>query len=107
MTTATAKADSRIEVKALGAERVRDDFLRNAREVVARRQVGRFYDAEGTHQDGFVAGLEASFEQWTGAPYAVATSSGTQALVLALGVLGAGGGEVILPEYAAAQCALA
>jgi 8-amino-3,8-dideoxy-alpha-D-manno-octulosonate transaminase len=98
---------SQIDVKSLGAERVGDAFIRNAREVVARRQVGRFYDAAGIHQDGFVVGLEASFEQWTGAPHAIATSSGTQALVLALGVLGAGGGEVLLPEYAAAQCALA
>ena len=107
MSGGVARADSRIEVKSLGAERVGADFIRNANEVVTRRQFGRFYDAAGTHQDGFVAGLEASFERWTGAPHAVATSSGTQALVLALGVLGAGGGEVIVPGYAAAQCALA
>lgn len=107
MTSGTATSLSRSEVRSLGVERLDESFLRYAREVLARRQVGRFYDANGTHQDGYTAALESAFETWTGVPHAVATASGTQALVIALAALGVAGGDVLLPEYAATQCALA
>src|ERR1039458_7542741 len=66
-------------------------------EVLQSRSLFRYY---GPQLLGRVSELEAALAAFTGAEYAVATSSGTAALRCALAALGVGcGDEVIVPAF--------
>jgi dTDP-4-amino-4,6-dideoxygalactose transaminase len=65
-------------------------------EAAAALASGRLVQSAGTR----VAGFEAGFAAWVGAPHAVAVASGTAALHAALAALGVGpGDEVIVPSH--------
>jgi perosamine synthetase len=61
--------------------------------IEASLRIGKLVDGLNT------AALEAAWAEETGAPYALACSSGTSALYLALAALGVEGREVIIPAF--------
>jgi dTDP-4-amino-4,6-dideoxygalactose transaminase len=65
--------------------------------VVRSRSLFRYY---GIDHQGEVAAFETEFRQFLGVSYALAVSSGTGALHVALSALGVGPGqEIIIPAY--------
>jgi dTDP-4-amino-4,6-dideoxygalactose transaminase len=79
-------------------------------DVVARRQLGRYYDLQGTPRRGLVDELESRWAEWVCRRHTLAQSSATSALALALRLVAgqrAPGSAVVVPAYAFAACAVA
>lgn len=74
-------------------------------EVLRRKQPFRYYGADFKIQPPTVAQLEKEFREFIGTDYALAVSSGTGALEVALGAAGIGpGDEVILTAWSWIAC---
>jgi dTDP-4-amino-4,6-dideoxygalactose transaminase len=80
-----------------GVHHMDDEEVQAALRVVRSRSLFRYY---GVHPQGEVAAFESEFASFLGASHALAVTSGTGALHVALSALGVGPGhEVIVPAY--------
>jgi len=80
-----------------GAHHMDEEELRAASRVLRSRSLFRYYGLEPQHE---VESFEKEFADFVGVRYAVAVSSGTGALHVALSALGVGPGqEIIVPAY--------
>ncbi|HXY01825.1 MAG TPA: DegT/DnrJ/EryC1/StrS family aminotransferase [Candidatus Limnocylindrales bacterium] len=80
-----------------GVHHMDEEEAQAALRVVRARSLFRYY---GIDLKGEVAAFEAEFAQFLGVPHALAVSSGTGALHVALSALGVGPGqEIIIPAY--------
>jgi dTDP-4-amino-4,6-dideoxygalactose transaminase len=80
-----------------GVHHMDDEELQAVTRVVRSRSLFRYY---GVDLQGEVAGFESEFAHFLGVPHALAVSSGTGALHVALAALGVGPGqEIIIPAY--------
>jgi len=76
-----------------------------ATQVIANKQLFRYYSAASDTPPPMVAQLEKELRQKMGVPFALGVTSGTAALEVALGALGIGpGDEVILPAWSWISC---
>ncbi len=75
-------------------------------EVVRSKHLFRYtYDLPAAEQGKMTATLEKEFREMMGAKYALAVTSGTAALEVALGAMGVGAGdEVIIPAWSWISC---
>lgn len=74
-------------------------------QALEQRQLFRYYGHAPGETPAMVATLEREFAQACGVPYALAVTSGTAALEVALGALGVGpGDEVIIPVWSWVSC---
>lgn len=89
----------------LGAWRLANETIQPI-DVVRRGQIGRYYDMEGNPRLGLVDSIEQCWREATGRP-SLAISSASHGLYLSLRILGVEGGEVLLPAYSFAACAVA
>jgi 8-amino-3,8-dideoxy-alpha-D-manno-octulosonate transaminase len=73
--------------------------------VIQRGEPFRYYGHDPQNPPPLAAQLEHEFKEYCGARYALAVSSGTAALEVALGALGIGpGDEVIVPAWSWTSC---
>lgn len=93
-------------MKSLGLERIDVGVLPYLQQVVNSGQWCRYYDRDGVYQNGMVSAFEAWACSFYNRQHALATTSATQALHVALTALGVAGKEVILPAYAFTACAV-
>lgn len=74
-------------------------------DVLRRKELFRYYGADPSTPPPVCATLEREFGELMGAKYALAVTSGTAALEVALGALGVGpGDEVIIPAWSWISC---
>ncbi len=74
-------------------------------EVLRSKSLFRYYGSDPAHPPAMVATLEKEFRALVGTRFALAVTSGTAALEVALGALGVGpGDEVILPVWSWISC---
>src|SRR5690348_7643321 len=74
-------------------------------QVVRNQEPFRYYGHDAAHPPGMAATLEKEFAEKYGFKYALAVTSGTAALEVALAALGVGpGDEVILPAWSWISC---
>jgi 8-amino-3,8-dideoxy-alpha-D-manno-octulosonate transaminase len=74
-------------------------------DVVRRQEPFRYYGSDAGNPPPMAARLEQEFAAMMGAKYALAVTSGTAALEVALGALGIGpGDEVIIPVWSWVSC---
>jgi 8-amino-3,8-dideoxy-alpha-D-manno-octulosonate transaminase len=77
-------------------------------EALRSRSLFRFYGPDPARPPPMVAALETEFSRLVGSRYALAVTSGTAALEVALGALGVGpGDEVIVPAWSWISCVTA
>src|SRR3954469_21002535 len=74
-------------------------------QVVRNQEPFRYYGHDAAHPPGMAATLEKEFREKYGFKYALAVTSGTAALEVALAALGVGpGDEVIVPAWSWISC---
>lgn len=74
-------------------------------DVMRRKELFRYYGRDPKNPPPVAAALEKEFREWIGSKYALAVTSGTAALEVALGALGVGpGDEVILAAWSWISC---
>ena len=89
----------------LGSEWIGKEEEKLVLEVLRRREPFRYYGHDPNRPPAMAATLEREFRDWMGTRFALAVSSGTGALEVALGALGIGpGDEVILPIWSWISC---
>ncbi len=94
-------------MKCMGLSRLDERLLELFGEVIQSGQWTRFYDKDGNFREGMVTRLETWARGFFGKNYALATTSGTQSLVLSLESLDVRAKEVIVPSYSFTACAQA
>lgn len=88
----------------LGLERIENDFISYIEQIIYSKQWGRFYNIYGDYKEQFVTKFENDFKEFFLRNYAVAVSSGTQALSLAFKALNVSDKEVIVSCYSFSAC---
>lgn len=89
----------------LGAAAIGPEEEAAVLDVLRRRELFRYYGNDPTHPPQVTATLEREVCERFGVPFALAVSSGTAALEIALGAAGIGpGDEVIVPAWSWISC---
>lgn len=92
----------------LGSAAIGEEEETLVRDVLQRGELFRYYGDRPGNPPPMVATLEAEFRDWIGVPFALATSSGTAALEVALAAIAVGpGDEVIVPAWSWLSCVTA
>lgn len=100
-----AATASPIPPPALGASLVGREEEELVLKVLRTKALFRYYSAEPGYAPPMVATLESEFQSLVGARYALAVTSGSAALEVALAALGVGpGDEVIVPAWSWVSC---
>ena len=89
----------------LGSEWIGKEEEKLVLDVLRRKEPFRYYGHDSENPPPMAATLEEEFHDLIGTRFALAVSSGTAALEVALGALGIGpGDEVILPVWSWISC---
>lgn len=89
----------------LGSHLIGEEEKALVLEVLASRNLFRYYGKNKSQPPTMVARLEAAFQERTGFPYVLAVTSGSAALEVSLAALGIGpGDEVILTSWSWISC---